>query len=104
MTEFMGLIYGEYEGKREGFQPGGFSLHSSMAPHGPDQATYARGVNEPVVPNKLSGTMAFMFETKLPLMLNRAALEWPELDSDYLKCWQGFRAATTAAAAAPVQR
>ncbi|MCJ0766183.1 homogentisate 1,2-dioxygenase [Variovorax terrae] len=97
MTEFMGLIYGEYEGKREGFRPGGFSLHSSMAPHGPDQATYVRGVEEPVVPNKLSGTMAFMFETKLPLMLNKAVLDLPELDGAYLECWRGFHPARAAA-------
>jgi homogentisate 1,2-dioxygenase len=91
MTEFMGLIYGEYEGKREGFVPGGFSLHSSMTPHGPDQATYARGIQEAQVPNKLSSTMAFMFETKLPLQINADLLEAPELEKTYTNCWQGFQ-------------
>lgn len=36
MSEFMGLIFGNYEAKEEGFRPGGASLHSMMIPHGPD--------------------------------------------------------------------
>lgn len=36
MSEFMGLILGEYEAKRGAFQPGGATLHSIMTPHGPD--------------------------------------------------------------------
>lgn len=90
MTEFMGLIHGQYEGKIGGFVPGGFSLHSCMTPHGPDKATYLRGINEPDVPNKLDGTMAFMFETRLPLAINSEALRWPELEANYISCWAGF--------------
>ncbi|HEY8579659.1 MAG TPA: homogentisate 1,2-dioxygenase, partial [Beijerinckiaceae bacterium] len=30
MSEFMGLIYGVYDAKPEGFRPGGMSLHNSM--------------------------------------------------------------------------
>eukprot|EP00899_Mesostigma_viride_P010042 jgi/Mesvir1/19039/Mv12802-RA.1 len=40
MSEFMGLIRGVYEGKADGFQPGGASLHSCYTPHGPDTATF----------------------------------------------------------------
>ncbi len=94
MTEFMGLVYGEYEGKKGGFVPGSFSLHSCMAPHGPDRNTYLRGIDEPSVPNKLDGTMAFMFETKMPLYLNPEILESPALEQDYTNCWQGFKPAT----------
>ena len=36
MSEFMGLIFGNYEAKEDGFQAGGASLHSMMTPHGPD--------------------------------------------------------------------
>jgi homogentisate 1,2-dioxygenase len=36
MSEFMGLIYGNYEAKEGDFMPGGASLHSMMTPHGPD--------------------------------------------------------------------
>jgi homogentisate 1,2-dioxygenase len=30
MSEYMGMIYGEYDGKKIGFAPGGASLHSCM--------------------------------------------------------------------------
>jgi len=40
MSEFMGLIHGSYEAKKEGFNPGGASLHSTMSPHGPDRTTF----------------------------------------------------------------
>ena len=40
MSEFMGLIYGIYDAKPEGFVPGGMSLHNCMLPHGPDKAAY----------------------------------------------------------------
>src|SRR5207253_3061295 len=33
MSEFMGLIYGVYDAKPEGFVPGGISLHNMMLPH-----------------------------------------------------------------------
>src|SRR3712207_6400095 len=37
MSEFMGLIYGVYDAKPGGgFAPGGFSLHNTLLPHGPD--------------------------------------------------------------------
>jgi len=90
MTEFMGLVQGIYEGKADGFLPGGFSLHSCMAPHGPDHDTYTHGTQEASMPNKLQGTLAFMFETKLPLYLNPAILNWPELDRNYTSSWKGF--------------
>ena len=36
MSEFMGLVYGRYDAKPQGFVPGGCSLHNTMLPHGPD--------------------------------------------------------------------
>jgi homogentisate 1,2-dioxygenase len=36
MSEFMGLIYGQYDAKEKGFVPGGISLHNMMLAHGPD--------------------------------------------------------------------
>ncbi|MEO7539620.1 MAG: homogentisate 1,2-dioxygenase, partial [Pyrinomonadaceae bacterium] len=35
MSEYMGLIYGAYDAKEEGFVPGGGSLHNQMSAHGP---------------------------------------------------------------------
>ena len=42
MSEFMGLVYGVYDAKPEGFVPGGMSLHNQMLPHGPDEESFKR--------------------------------------------------------------
>ena len=42
MSEYMGLVTGQYDAKAEGFDPGGGSLHNTFASHGPDADTYAR--------------------------------------------------------------
>ncbi len=45
MSEFMGLVYGIYDAKPEGFVPGGFSLHNQMLPHGPDATAFEHASN-----------------------------------------------------------
>ena len=63
----MGLIYGVYDAKTGGgFVPGGFSLHNTMLPHGPDMDAFEGASNAELKPHKLEGTMAFMFETRFP--------------------------------------
>ena len=42
MTEFMGLLYGAYDAKAEGFVPGGASLHNCMTGHGPDAESWEK--------------------------------------------------------------
>jgi len=65
MSEFMGLIFGVYDGKTGGgFVPGGFSLHNTMLPHGPDRDAFEGASNAALKPHKLEGTLAFMFETR----------------------------------------
>jgi homogentisate 1,2-dioxygenase len=65
MSEFMGLILGVYDGKTGGgFVPGGFSLHNTMLPHGPDRDAFEGASNATLTPHKLEGTLAFMFETR----------------------------------------
>jgi homogentisate 1,2-dioxygenase len=34
--------------------------------------------------------MAFMFETRLVIRPTRHALESPQLQRDYVRCWQGL--------------
>src|SRR6202030_4324076 len=75
MNEFMGLIFGAYDAKAEGFVPGGGSLHSCMQAHGPDAETFERAVSAELKPHYLGGTLAFMFETQLVLHPTRFALE-----------------------------
>src|SRR4029078_5548099 len=42
MSEFMGLVRGEYDAKKEGFLPGAASLHNAMSAHGPHRDSYAK--------------------------------------------------------------
>ena len=67
MSEFMGLIHGQYDAKSGGgFQPAGASLHNVMSAHGPDSATYEKASTAELKPMKVGeGSMAFMFESCL---------------------------------------
>ncbi|KAK0391669.1 hypothetical protein NLU13_1168 [Sarocladium strictum] len=71
MSEFMGLISGDYDAKaggKGGFQPGGASLHNVMGAHGPDAQTFEKASNAELLPQKVgAGSMAFMFESSLML-------------------------------------
>ncbi|CAM8626467.1 HmgA Homogentisate 1,2-dioxygenase [Oxalobacteraceae bacterium] len=91
MSEYMGLVYGEYDAKAEGFLPGGGSLHNCMSGHGPDATTFEAASNAVLQPQKLDKTMAFMFETRLLIHPTRIAMESPQLQKDYLECWHGLK-------------
>lgn len=91
MSEFMGLIYGVYDAKPEGFTPGGFSLHNMMLPHGPDAQAYDHAATVELKPVKLTGTMAFMFETRFPQRVTGYAAGLPQLQPDYAACWDGLK-------------
>ena len=67
MSEFMGLISGDYDAKEGGgFRPAGCSLHNVMSAHGPDAATHSKATEANLQPQKVgSGSMAFMFESSL---------------------------------------
>jgi homogentisate 1,2-dioxygenase len=90
MSEFMGLIQGEYDAKAGGFAPGGASLHNCMSAHGPDAASHAKAVSASLQPHKIENAMAFMFETRWVLRPTGFALDTPALQADYDACWQGF--------------
>ena len=83
MSEFMGLIYGQYDAKPHGFVPGGMSLHNCMLPHGPDIDAFESASQAELKPHKLEGTMAFMFETRFPQRVTAYAAKAPELQKDY---------------------
>jgi homogentisate 1,2-dioxygenase len=90
MSEFMGLITGQYDAKAGGFAPGGASLHNCMNGHGPDRESYERAVAADLKPVKIENTMAFMFESRRVIRPTRFAVETPLLQSDYDACWSGF--------------
>ncbi|HKR27744.1 MAG TPA: homogentisate 1,2-dioxygenase [Acidobacteriaceae bacterium] len=91
MNEFMGLVFGEYDAKAEGFLPGGASLHNCMSGHGPDAETWEKASNAELKPVKLENTLAFMFETGLPVRPTKFALETKILQHEYYECWQGLK-------------
>ncbi|MBS7789992.1 homogentisate 1,2-dioxygenase [Roseococcus sp. SDR] len=84
MSEFMGLIYGVYDAKTGGgFAPGGFSLHNTMLPHGPDMDAFEAASRVELKPHKLTGTLAFMFETRFPQRVTAFAAGIAQLQQDY---------------------
>ncbi|XP_066245260.1 homogentisate 1,2-dioxygenase [Euwallacea similis] len=93
MSEFMGLILGEYEAKKGGFRPGGATLHSIMTPHGPDKNCFDFATQEQLKPCRVAeGTQAFMFESCLGLAVTKWGAETCEkLDAEYFRCWQGLQ-------------
>ncbi|MCX7273822.1 MAG: homogentisate 1,2-dioxygenase [Burkholderiales bacterium] len=91
-SEFMGLIQGVYDAKAEGFVPGGASLHNCLSGHGPDAETFLKASQADTrQPHYIRDSMAFMFETRLPIRVTPAALHSPQRQLDYARCWQGLR-------------
>jgi homogentisate 1,2-dioxygenase len=91
MSEFMGLVYGQYDAKPEGFRPGGASLHNSFVPHGPDADAFDRATNVALAPHKLDHTLAFMFESRWRFLPTAWALRDGALDERYAECWAGLK-------------
>jgi homogentisate 1,2-dioxygenase len=91
MSEFMGLVYGEYDAKPGGFKPGGASLHNPMVPHGPDEEAFDKATHATLQPQKLDHTLAFMFESRYRFVPTPFAMQSPALDDDYADCWAGLK-------------
>ena len=90
MSEYMGLVRGVYDAKAEGFAPGGGSLHNCMSGHGPDAVTFERASQAELVPQKIDGTLAFMFESRLVIHPTAYALSCAQRQANYAACWQGL--------------
>jgi homogentisate 1,2-dioxygenase len=90
MSEFMGLVHGQYDAKPEGFKPGGMSLHNSMVPHGPDAEAFEKASSAPLAPHKLDDTLAFMFESRWRFQPTAFALNEAPRDAAYADCWRGL--------------
>jgi homogentisate 1,2-dioxygenase len=93
MSECMGLVHGQYDAKPQGFKPGGLSLHNSHVPHGPDADAFEKASNADLKPHKLDNTLAFMFESRLRMVLSPYALGSAALDKSYAACWRGLQQA-----------
>jgi homogentisate 1,2-dioxygenase len=91
MSEYMGLCYGQYDAKEAGFVPGGGSLHNCMSAHGPDLDAFEKASNMDLKPQKLAGTMAFMFESRYIIRPTRFAMETSSLQLEYFEVWQKLK-------------
>jgi homogentisate 1,2-dioxygenase len=91
MSEFMGLIYGKYDAKEEGFLPGGMSVHNMFLPHGPDAGGFEKASQADLQPQKLAGTMAFMWESRLPQHLTQYSSQLETRQSKYQACWDSLK-------------
>jgi homogentisate 1,2-dioxygenase len=95
-SEFMGNIKGHYEAKPNGFVPGGGSLHSIGAGHGPDAESFAvnTDTSEPLKPQRLpDDSLSFMFESTFFYRVTDWALNSKEAapQADYFECWQNLK-------------
>lgn len=90
MSEFMGLIKGNYDAKSKGFSPGGFSIHNAMTAHGPDNETYQKAIKTPLITQKITNTLAFMFESNHTWNITKNIANIKQKEVNYLNCWQGL--------------
>lgn len=95
MSEFMGLVCGEYDAKAGGgFRAAGASLHNVMSSHGPDASTFEKASAADLKPQKVGeGSMAFMFESCLMLGITEWGLETcKKVQPEYSKeSWSDLR-------------
>ena len=92
MSEFMGLIQGQYDAKPDGFVAGGCSLHNCMSAHGPDAAAYQAAIKTELKPKKIINGLAIMFESQYVWQVSQQALNASWRQQNYLQCWSELRA------------
>ncbi|KAJ4480188.1 homogentisate 1,2-dioxygenase [Lentinula aciculospora] len=65
-TEFMGMIYGEYGGRSDGFKPGGASFETGFCPHGVSYEEFKKATEGELRPTRVhENTLVFMFESSM---------------------------------------
>ncbi|KAH7155952.1 homogentisate 1,2-dioxygenase [Dactylonectria macrodidyma] len=69
-SELMGLIYGDYGGRSDEFQPGSVSFECGMVPHGVAYEQFKAATEaEPPVMQISQGSIAIMFESSRPFTI-----------------------------------
>ena len=93
-TEFMGLLYGVYGGRSDGFQPGGASYETGFCPHGVSYEVFEAGSTGEQVPTRVhEGTIAFMFESSMPWTITDYAMNRSgKLHMHEPKMWDNLKA------------
>ncbi len=88
MSEFMGLIYGVYDAKPQGFLAGGASLHNCMLPHGPSPEAFEAASKHDLSPQFIDSGISFMFESRYPYRISNHAMNGGLLQKDYPAEWR----------------
>lgn len=87
-SELMGLIYGEYAGRSDEFQPGGISFECGMVPHGVAYAEFKAASAAPPPEMQISkGAIAFMFESCMPFTITNWAWDSDKKHEHDPKMW-----------------
>lgn len=87
-SEFMGLLYGDYGGRSDEFQPGGASYECGMVPHGVAYEEFkAATENEPPVMQISQGAVAIMFESSRPFTITDFAWNTDKKHEHDPKMW-----------------
>ncbi|KAJ2926805.1 hypothetical protein H1R20_g10263, partial [Candolleomyces eurysporus] len=91
--EFMGLLYGEYGGRSDGFLPGGASFENGFTPHGVSYEEWLKGTQTELAPQRVhEGTVAFMFESSMMLTITDWAMKRSgKLHVHEPKMWDGLK-------------
>ncbi|KAF8207020.1 homogentisate 1,2-dioxygenase [Mycena galopus ATCC 62051] len=93
-TEFMGLLYGNYGGRSDGFQPGGASYETGFCPHGVSYDEWSKASEMELKPMRISeGTIAFMFESSMMFTMTDFAMKRSgKLHEHEPKMWDNLKA------------
>jgi homogentisate 1,2-dioxygenase len=89
MSEYMGLIYGQYDAKEEGFVPAAARFTTRCLRTARISTRSRKHRTQSLAPQKLSGTMAFMFESRYIIRPTKFAMDCAELQHEYSEVWHG---------------
>ncbi|TCD61924.1 hypothetical protein EIP91_007716 [Steccherinum ochraceum] len=113
-SELMGLIYGEYGGRSDAFQPGSVSYETGFCPHGVSWDVYKAASEMDLVPMRVhEGTLAFMFESSMMFGITDFAMNsekrhehepgmWNDLKNNFVEQLDQVNADLKAAGLPPV--
>ncbi|KAG6897771.1 hypothetical protein C0993_007339, partial [Termitomyces sp. T159_Od127] len=93
-TEFIGLLYGEYGGRSDAFQPGGASYETGFCPHGVSYEEFKKATESDLAPMRVQeGTIMFMFESSMMLTITDYAMHRSgKLHEHEPKMWDDLKA------------
>ncbi|KAL3426643.1 homogentisate -dioxygenase [Phlyctema vagabunda] len=90
-SELMGLLYGEYGGRSDAFQPGGVSFECGMVPHGVAYEEFKAASAQPPPEMQISkNSIAFMFESSRPFTITDWAWNSEKKHEHEPKMWDNL--------------